>query len=256
MTNAAEDGSGGRRTPQPGLSSIGENDGVAAVKERLLEACREAERERPAPYHLTRVGNLFSKSAGVPFEQFVNFQVLQQAANIPPSKRKMAPFIQAYCRDELVLVHAENGDVTVSFKRDPTASKETVPRNVIYQKPVWVAFIRPIAPGKRRYLKVGENTGFVDLGPADSPEPGWLEIMPSDTLGAAPDAKVDPAAVQNNLAAWLQRVGLDPAAIEVKPTNPRTLSRLETLYGLIDSLPTHVVERWQIPASVLAHLRD
>lgn len=237
---------------------VDETSELEAIRKPLLEAVRLADQERPGAAHMPQVGLYFRKLTDVPFEQFVNLRVLQFGAKIPNPKRKMVPFIQAYLADEVELTVQGNGTTTVKLKSKP-AQPDAEPATTgapIYQRSVWVAFIRPLPAGHRRFVKLGEHLGFTDLPAATAPEAGWLEVLPAEILGAAADEEVDSRAVHRAINAWLVRTGVSAEAVTVKQRPQRSRARLDQLIALIESLPPEVAATWQIPASVLISLKD
>ncbi|CAL1690586.1 hypothetical protein MMB232_00715 [Brevundimonas subvibrioides] len=198
------------------------------------------------------VGVVFRQRLGVPFEQFVTFQVLQNGVKIPNPKRKMLPFIQEYMTDQVEVVIRENGTAIAKVIDEPPIA----PDMPVYQKSVWVAFLRPIRLRTRRFLKLDDHVGFTDLPAGTQPQPHWVEVLPGDTLGASPTDPVDTLAVHHAIQAWLDRTGTDLSKVVVRPASAALSSRLQQLFEVIEALPVDVAAQWQIPATVLLHLKD
>lgn len=198
------------------------------------------------------VGVVFRQRVGVPFEQFVTFQVLQNGVQIPNPKRKMLPFIQEYMTDQVEVMIRENGTATAKLIEEPPVALDMP----VYQKSVWVAFLRPIKPRMRRFLKLDDHVGFTDLPAGTQPQPQWVEVLATDTLGAGPTDEVNAVTVHQAIQAWLERTGTELSKVVVRPSSAGLSSRLQQLLEIIETLPADVAARWEIPATVLLHLKD
>ena len=229
--------------------------GLEDIRRHLVASVREAQSGDSGPVYLKRVGSIFSKRTGATFEQFVNYEVITKNANVSLSSRKMAPFIEEFCNSLLRLSKDEKGEIRVDIA--DAADEHNHPKGIVYQKAAWVAFIRPIPPHTRRYLKLSPRIGFADIPEGDRPEEEWLEICAEDTLAAPAESRIEPELVQAKISAWLARTGLQPDAIAVQPNEEAASTNgLEALLSIIDSLPSSVAAQWSIPASVLRHLRS
>ena len=233
---------------------------IEKIRSILHGVVGEALKTRPEGAHLTFVGGLFGKDQGAPFEQFVNFIVLQDKVNIPPTKRKMLPFIQQYCQDLFELSRLPDGAVIIKERSqavpDTTLGRPTEdePRRLNFQKSIWVAFVRPLLPDRRRFLNVGERPGYTDLELDKSPLPDWKEVDRKFIAGVTYGSPIDGHAVRDAIVGWARENDVDLSRLTISELGD-SKPRLADLARIIDALPSELASRWLIPAEVLRHLR-
>lgn len=231
-------------------------EGIKAFLAGLITAA--SDNRNGEPVRLTYVGGEFAKAVGMPFEKHVAAIADLGQVVVPRTQRKLAPFVQAYCKDILALTeisgvyfvspHGLVGDHSVRS----TASR--VPATLRFHRAVWTAFIRPL-DGRRRFLNL-DKIGFTDT--ADSPVEGnWHEINERFILGLTPNAPVDGVELQTRIEQWANEAGISLSQLIMGPKPPREVSRkIDQLFEIIDSLPAPLAASWLIPAALLKHLRD
>ncbi|MFC3442909.1 hypothetical protein ACFOKF_17180 [Sphingobium rhizovicinum] len=211
------------------------------------------------PVRLTYVGGEFAKNIGSPFEKHVTALADSGQISVPKTRRKLAPFVEAYCGDIFRSTQDAAGVYFVSPISAGEPNKPHVPNVqaqavLRFHRAVWAAFIRPIE-GTRRFLNL-DNIGFTDA--ADPPKGGsWHEIDARFVLGLAPNAPVDGVLLQSRIEEWANHsdISISRLVIEAKPSRAQS-RHLEQLFTIIDSLPPALAATWSIPAAVLKHLRD
>lgn len=211
------------------------------------------------PVRLTYVGGEFAKTVGVPFEKHVTALAERNQIAVPKTRRKLAPFVEAYCDDIFKLIKDPAGVYFVSplSRGEGSAPRPGVahtPAALRFHRAIWAAFIRPLE-GKRRFLNL-EKLGFTDAG--DRPEgANWQEIEERFILGLASGAPVDGSELQARIEEWARNAGVPISHLVIGAKPPRERSRqLEQLFEIIDALPTPLAASWSIPAAVLKHLRN
>lgn len=211
------------------------------------------------PVRLTYVGGEFAKNVGVPFEKHVTALADGGRIAIPKARRKLAPFVQAYCDDIFTIIEdlpgvffiARAGTGEVGAHR---ASGSHTQATLRFHRAAWTAFIRPLE-GKRRFLNL-DRIGFTDSTEAPS-DGNWREINQRFILGLAPGAPVDGLKLQKLIEEWAQETQVPISRLVIGAKPPRGPSRhLELLFEIIDALPAPLAASWAIPAAVLKHLRD
>lgn len=231
---------------------------LESIKARLVSLVEAASKSgREGPVRLTYVGGEFAKETGVAFEKRLAMLAENGQVVVPKAKRKLAPFVHAYCSDVLELTRDPTGIFTISLRAAPDAipTGPAPPAPTFrFHRAVWAAFIRPIEGGKR-FLNMDE-IGFTNA--ATRPSAGnWCEIEARFVLGAASGAAVDGTALQKNIEEWARANDVDISRLVVQaPERRPRYGRLDQLLDIVDALPEAVAAGWAIPANVLRHLRD
>jgi hypothetical protein len=255
-----------RRNSQKARMNEVTNENVAtldAIKAYLVGLITAAAPDHGSKVQLTYLGGAFSKEAGTTFEKHLNALAQAGVISMPISKRKMAPFLETFCADRVVVEKLPTGAFVVYPKGDTknASDGDEIEAHVIgrpaalkFKRPVWAAFIRPLTHGKR-FLNL-EQIGFTDAD--EMPAGGnWKEIPAEFILGAAPDAAIDGSELQSRIEKWAITSETALSSLVVTPPVTTPTSRpLTTLLDLIDSLPPQVAATWSIPAAVLKHLRN
>jgi len=237
--------------PRSSISSI---DSIRAF---IAGVVVTAAHNRGPKVQLTYVGGEFTKAVGLPFERHLNDLAEQNVLSIPKPRRKLATFIDCYCRDLIGMERSDAGTWLVFPAEHVEGTDGSVPHPgsqpmLRFKAAVWAAFIRPIA-ATHRFLNL-EQIGFTDVDQKPA-EGNWREIDRQFVLGVAPDEQVDGATVQGQIEAWAAASGVPISSLVVTATKGQEASRpLRQLLDLIDSLPPEVAASWSIPAAVLKHL--
>jgi hypothetical protein len=227
------------------------------VRSTLLEIVTHGLANRPDGVHLTYVGAEFAKRKNVAFEQYLNILAVQGKVALPPSSRKMVPFIERFCSDLFDIKHPKTGTELLQLR--PAADRQSDPvaalPNHKYKKGVWAAFIRPLATDYRRFLNM-ENLGFTDVK-RKPPGEVWLEIKREFISETPIDEPIDGPLVQGRISDWAlsNHVDLD-ALIDSSPSASfdRKRPSVRDLVRIIKAMPPEVAAKWEIPAEVLLHL--
>lgn len=234
---------------------------IADIKAKIVEIIGNSQVTRPGPVLMTYVGSQFVREKGVPFDQFLNFVALQNNLNLPLKNRKMVPFVRAYCGDRVIIGEDQDGTLTADLLPDSEPRNEEVEAagsehaGDRFKKGVWLAFIRPLEPGKRRYLNLNDRAGFTDMA-GEASDPAWKEVDRRSVLGIPQSSPVDPQAVIAKIVAWAKETNVPLADLR----EPKTVSRakyatLADLVRIVEALPSEVAAKWKIPADVILHLR-
>ena len=257
MRPRAEGGAELPDLPTPEIPSL------AAARTSLLEIISDRSSINPAGVRLTQVGADFSKRMSLPFEAYVASAALLREENVPPEKRKMRQFIEAYCSAEIELSPDKSGNPSARLKLAPSANVEKFAAqpsssefNVRYKKGVFLAFVRPLTAGLSRFINLGEKPGFTDIRGDHPPEKDWI-MVESEFIAAIPiTAAIDVPSVISRLKLWQVKHSIkEKDLIETsRPFIPK--SRLDVFVSLIEKLPEHIISNWQVPASVLKALSE
>jgi hypothetical protein len=231
---------------------------LESIKAYLAGVIVAAAHERGSKVQLTYVGGEFAKVAGATFEKHLNILATEGLISLPVSKRKMAPFIESFCKDLITLEKLPSGSFVV-FPADSEAAQLAPPdesarrATLTFKRPVWAAFIRPLGAAKR-FLNL-ENIGFTDADACPG-EGTWKEIGAEYILGAETDAPIDGVDMQSRIERWAQEAGVSISTLVVARVKaPGPGRRLDALLEIIDTLPPALAISWTIPAAVLKHLR-
>jgi hypothetical protein len=234
---------------------------IEDIISEIVNIIRVSQASRPGPVQMTYVGGQFGKIVGVPFEQYVNYIALSKRVDIPRQHRKMVPFIKAYSGGRLIVEELPSGTFTIDEAEaaaPPGESNEAplaADRQIRFKKGVWLAFIRPLEAGKRRYLNLNDRAGFTDV-PGAASDPAWKEVERSYILGIPQDQLIDPPQVVAQITAWAQQKDIPLGDLHERAIAPRLKSAsLADLARIIDCLPSDVTAQWFIPADVIRHLR-
>lgn len=234
---------------------------IEQIRALLRSTVQEALQTRPDGAHLTFVGGLFGKQVGAPFEQYVNYIVLQEKTNIPPAKRKMLPFLKEYCDDLFELSRLPEGSVIIR-ERSPAAVEDLTNQEsddvhkLVFQKSIWLAFVRPLPLDRRRFLNIGDRLGYTDFDLTTTAPEGWKELERKYILGIPYGSIIDGQAVREAIARWANDNEVQLAKLTVKDFEPPVhRPSLTELARIVDALPPELASRWLIPAEVLRHLR-
>lgn len=233
---------------------------LEGIKGCLIGMIKTAATDDAPKVHLTYLGGEFAKLAGASFEKHLNDLASDGTISMPVSKRKMVPFFKTYCHDQVGVERLATGAFVAFLKEGAEgvpaqAPAEQAPTRapLKFKRPVWAAFIRPIAHGKR-FLNL-DQIGFTDQDAAPG-DGSWKEIAPDFVLGAAPDAVIDGVEVQSRIESWARTVDVPLSQLILTPSTPASHGKsLSALLDLVDSLPPQIAASWSIPASVLKHLR-
>lgn len=233
---------------------------LEGIKGCLIGMIKTAATEAAPKVHLTYLGGEFAKLAGGSFEQHLNDLASDGSISMPVSKRKMVPFFKAYCHDQVGVERLPTGAFVAFLKNGAEGAPGAAPAEqtqtrapLKFKRPVWAAFIRPIATG-RRFLNL-DQIGFTDQDAPPS-DGNWKEIGADFVLGAAPDAVIDGVDVQSRIESWARAADVSLSHLILTASTPATHSKsLSALLDIIDSLPPQVAASWSIPALVLKHLR-
>lgn len=234
---------------------------VDKIRVALQDAVREALKTRPDGAHLTYVGGVFGRQVGAPFEQYVNFLVLQEKANIPSSMRKMLPFIREYCSDLFELIEQAGGTYLIRERgKEPLdVSQLSIDESlrVTFKKSIWLAFVRPLPEGQRRYLNLGDHPGFTDLTPEAVASPEWKEIDRKFIVGVPLGSRIDAHLVREAITRWARESDIEISQLTLSELDA-TLSRprLSDLARIVAALPPELASRWMIPAEILRYLKN
>jgi len=211
------------------------------------------------PVRLTYVGGEFAKAVGVTFEKHLMALAESDQVAVPHPRRKLAPFVGAYCKDIFAVTEGPPGVYFVSPLASAEGAAVGVPTphasaTLRFRRAVWAAFIRPLE-GERRFLNL-DKIGFSNA--AEMPTEGsWREIEERFILGLAPNSPVDGVSLQSRIEEWARHAEIPISRLVVDAKPPRVPSRhLEQLLEIIDALPAPIAAEWSIPAAVLKHLRD
>jgi hypothetical protein len=214
---------------------------------------------------LSYVGGEFNKAVGTTFEKHLSDLAERKLVDVSPPKRKMISFIHAYC-DELIDTERSPGNHYFVFPKGTgqeagsplegarSDEVQSSPTLLKFKKAVWTAFIRPLSDG-RRFLNL-EHIGFTDS--SSLPNDGqWVEIEKEFILGLQANEAVDAPKLQGLIEAWSCKMGIPISRLVVSPLSAPTVGRhLKALYDIIDTLPPSLAAQWEIPASVIKHLRQ
>jgi hypothetical protein len=250
------------------LSASGETQsdvGIEQIRSLLVEIVKQGLLVRPDGVHLTYVGSQFGRRAGAPFEQYVTFVALQEKANIPPARRKMVPFIKEYCADLFDITEQPNGSVIIRERKAAEAPAEKDPQgatpfrihNLTFKKSIWLAFIRPLKNGYRRFLNISERAGFTDISLAEVPPDDWKPVDQKFILGIPLNSPIDGQAVREMLGQWADESHIELEQLTEAEAGRENLLRptLADLSRIVEALPSELATRWLIPAEILRHLR-
>ena len=239
------------------LSSI---DSIKIYLTGLVDAAFDD--RKGAPVRLTFVGGEFARRVGVPFERHLNALADCEKIALPKARRRLAHFVEAYCKDIFAITEKPAGVYFVApFGADGSDPiVVSAPAQLRFHRAVWAAFIRPL-DGKRRFLNL-DKVGFTDA--AEMPSLGnWLEIAENYVLGAPSDAPVDGIEVQRRVEQWANDSGAPVSKLIIAPKPERAAAhprggsgQLEQFLAIVDALPPAVAASWSIPVTVLKHLRD
>jgi hypothetical protein len=236
------------------LSSI---DSIKSYLAGLVSAAFDGRGGQPV--RLTYVGGEFAKATGVTFEKHLMALAESDQIAVPHPKRKLAPFVRAYCKDIFAVTEDPPGVYFVSPLASAEGAAVRVPTphaaaTLRFHRAVWAAFIRPLE-GKRRFLNL-DNIGFSDA--AEIPTEGsWREIEERFILGVAPNSPVDGVELQSRIEEWASHaeIPFSRLVVDAKPSGGPS-RHLEQLLDIIDALPSPIAAEWSIPAAVLKHLRN
>ncbi len=228
---------------------------IDSIKAYLAGVVTAAAGNRGPKVQLTYVGGEFRKLTGVPFERHLNDLAEQETFSVPKDKRKLAGFVQSYCRDLIGMERSDAGTWLVFPVGHAGTTEAEAPATgtamLRFKPAVWAAFIRPIAAA-HRYLNL-DPIGFTDVD--DAPASGnWKEIAQDFVLGLPADAAVDGARVQSLIEAWAAASSVPISSLIVTAKTPDPAPALRKLLDLIDLLPLELAASWSIPAAVLKHL--
>lgn len=232
---------------------------LESARSVLLSIIRDKQGEYPKGVRSTQVGAEFSKRTGVPFEPYINAAVLVEGIDVPSTHRKMRPFIERYCKDIIEYVPDTSGNGFVrELKADSGTAGGPVPGSDApiprYRKSVWLAFVRPLPPGLKRYINLGDRAGFTDIAAKDTPEQGWLEVEREFIAAIPPDKPIDATLVQAGLSAWMTRHNVEVAKLLEPDLVSGRKASVADLIRIIDALPDPIASEWKIPAVVIKHL--
>lgn len=232
--------------------------GLEDVRSTLVEIVTRGLENRPDGVHLTYVGSEFARRKNVAFEQYLNFLAIQGRLDVPSSARKMVPFIDRYCGDLFEVDHPKTGTELLRLKRTQDKRTEITIQpapNHKYKKPVWAAFIRPLAADYRRFLSI-DNFGFTDAKRKPAGDV-WVEIK-RDFISETPiEEPIDGPLVQARISEWAIENNVDlNVLVDSSPTASFDRAKPSTrdLVRIIRALPPQVAAKWLIPAEVLLTL--
>ncbi len=232
---------------------------IEEIIKEILDIVRKGQVRRQGPVHMTYVGGQFTKRAGLPFEQYMNYVALSHRIDVPREFRKLVPFIKKYAKSNLIVNDLGDGIFTIDEVL-PSTPDVNLPSSVDdkhprYKKGVWLAFIRPLEHNKRRYLNLSDRAGFTDIL-GDPSDDSWKEVGKDHILAIPQDQPVDPKAVIDKITSWALEIGIPLDSLhESEITTRFRKPTLSDLAKIIDSLPNEVTEKWHIPADVIKHLQ-
>jgi hypothetical protein len=185
--------------------------------------------------------------------------------------QKMVPFLQFELADRVRVLTSPHDrlvlgvvpadaaigdDVAALFKKE---RKETEEKGVRFDRRVWMAFSRPVAPGCVRALFWEPELRFEDV-PKEASAKITSNVVPEHLIvpvGALPSGERN-AALQENIKKWLEEHGVDfevARAMPVSADQPATYGG-SALSALFRALDARDLARISMPLDIVAKLME
>jgi hypothetical protein len=178
---------------------------------------------------------------------------------------RLIQFIQLYCSAECkVIRHTQNpvriGIVPITavvplnsdelFDRFSAISK---PQGPLFRRAVWTAFIKPIEPNKKRYLRTDAvEVSFQETASVPPSDGQYVELTPAEVFSQFDGSEVSKARVADAIKEWASRNNIHEDAVIVKSLVPSDeLPKRSQLLDFIASLNDDELKRINLPLDIV-----